>query len=505
MMAVPALSSQGKDLAKLTISTVVEVAGQKVMAASRSENTAREIIGLAAATGVVRAIQQRNAQRAAWFSLDDNRATFGLRGKVADTLAVSVQKRPNGRFVVDLTVVEAKCVAKSAEAAESKSSRQQTLSTMQVLRDSFADQSDPIARRAWGSDLLALLSLRPEFSRLLASREELAKFKGDLVRGRVEFSVQGRSVVVLHDDEAADNKIGGRIGSEDDMLVQHRIGQRALANLMAFLDDPASIDAVMIDDPLKRSREQSEPTVSWGPSKPAGVTTRELQEASPPSDSPIEVRQQSAEQPVTEAAVDEPTLDTSRDSYPKATAMPEDFRQALLRVAEQTDSSRHNAIDAEAVRQIARKLQAALMGYGIQAEFTTDKPFTATPNGVIVRFKGHDTLTVKKVSGRKDELKSTHAIDVVDAKSGLGEVSFYIARSDRQIVSLADVWLRAVWPEAIPDQLVSFLIGTREDNGAPLWLNLAGDFGSNSQHGPHTLIAGETGSGKGVLIRNHPA
>lgn len=45
-------------------------------------------------------------------------------------------------------------------------------------------------------------------------------------------------------------------------------------------------------------------------------------------------------------------------------------------------------------------------------------------------------------------------------------------------------------------------MGAREDDGTALWLNLEVPFGGNESHAPHTLIAGETGSGKGVLTQN---
>src|SRR5271166_4334030 len=47
-----------------------------------------------------------------------------------------------------------------------------------------------------------------------------------------------------------------------------------------------------------------------------------------------------------------------------------------------------------------------------------------------------------------------------------------------------------------------FLIGERENDGGPLYLNLGAPFAGQPIHGPHTLIAGETGGGKGVLTRN---
>lgn len=502
-MNAPVLSSDANRMANLAISTVVKVAGQKVLSAARSEKTALEIIGLAAATGIVLALQQKQKRDSVWFSLDDNRAIFGLREKVADTLAVTVRKQTTGDFIIDLTVVEAKSVSRDSLAAEAKSSRLQTLSTMKVLRNNFVEQEDPVARQAWGTDFLALLALRPEFSKLLPSRDDLIAFKDDLAKGVVKFTVQGRSVIVLHDDDTTDREIPGEISSEDPMLVQHRLGQRALANILTFLADTSTIDPIEIEDPLeiqfdmfKTKSSESEPKLhpECSPS-PTGFKEKRV------SHNAEDVSQTAFGITAKESSPFKGTSETPIDEYPPSQSIPAEFRKVLLKVANEVGSNEAKVTDNELVFVTTRKLQAALIGYGMQAEFMQNH-FTSTPNGVIVRFKGHDTLTVKKVMARKDELKSTHALDVLDVRSGLGDVSFYIARTDRQIVSLADVWLRAAWPSPAPEQLTSFLIGTREDNGNPLWLNLTSEFGGNTQHGPHTLIAGETGSGKGVLIQN---
>ena len=119
-----------------------------------------------------------------------------------------------------------------------------------------------------------------------------------------------------------------------------------------------------------------------------------------------------------------------------------------------------------------------------------------------MNFAGHSTLTVKKLDPKILELKTTFGLDVTDIRTGLGRISLFVAAQQRQIVDLARVWLDAKWPASGPDTLSSFLVGVREDNGAPLWLNLQGGFGGNDEHAPHTLIAGETGSGKGVLTQN---
>lgn len=117
-------------------------------------------------------------------------------------------------------------------------------------------------------------------------------------------------------------------------------------------------------------------------------------------------------------------------------------------------------------------------------------------------FAGHNTLTVSKLNQKLLELKTTHGLDVTDIRTGLGRISLFVAAQKRRIVDLARVWLETKWPDSAPQETSSFLLGLREDTGEPLWLNLRGAFGGNEEHAPHTLIAGETGSGKGVLTQN---
>lgn len=69
-------------------------------------------------------------------------------------------------------------------------------------------------------------------------------------------------------------------------------------------------------------------------------------------------------------------------------------------------------------------------------------------------------------------------------------------------VPLASTWLDAAWPEGPATSMTSFILGIREDDGSALWLNFEGEFAGYAQHGPHTLIAGGTGSGKGVLTQS---
>ncbi|MFZ3585040.1 hypothetical protein ACOI1H_23305, partial [Loktanella sp. DJP18] len=117
------------------IHTVVRVAGQKLLKANRSENAALEIIGLAAATKLVEdeAAKTKATESLIWLSLDENRGALGLKGKLADALAVKVDitgPRPS----LQIIVVEAKCVAAVSLSEEAKGSREQTVHSITALQ-----------------------------------------------------------------------------------------------------------------------------------------------------------------------------------------------------------------------------------------------------------------------------------------------------------------------------------------------------------------------------------
>lgn len=151
------------------------------------------------------------------------------------------------------------------------------------------------------------------------------------------------------------------------------------------------------------------------------------------------------------------------------------------------------------LEQTKTKLRMALRGYSLDADIVGDR---LTPNAALVRFKGTDKMTVSEVEKRKEILLTSHGLDVIGVRPERGEVVVMVAREQRAILDLRQAWLQRTLPETAPRSNTSFLLGERENDGKLLYLNLGGAFAGQPQHGPHTLIAGETGGGKGVLTRN---
>ncbi len=145
-----------------------------------------------------------------------------------------------------------------------------------------------------------------------------------------------------------------------------------------------------------------------------------------------------------------------------------------------------------------KSLQRALRGYDMTAELLGAR---LTPNAALVRFRGADELTIPKVERRRQELLTSHAIDVISILAAPMEVIVMVRRPKRAILPLQDLWRQRELPETAPAENTSLLLGARESDGELLYLNVGDGFAGYEPHGPHTLIAGETGSGKGVLVQ----
>ncbi|WP_419601888.1 FtsK/SpoIIIE domain-containing protein, partial [Thiolapillus sp.] len=144
-------------------------------------------------------------------------------------------------------------------------------------------------------------------------------------------------------------------------------------------------------------------------------------------------------------------------------------------------------------------LQRALRGYEMTAELIGAR---LTPNAALVRFRGSDDLTVPKVEKKRQELLTSHAVDVINVLAAPMEIIIMVKRPHRAILRLQDLWRRRQLPSSAPESNTSLLLGAKEADGEILYLNVGNEFGGHQPHGPHTLIAGETGSGKGVLVQS---
>jgi S-DNA-T family DNA segregation ATPase FtsK/SpoIIIE len=174
--------------------------------------------------------------------------------------------------------------------------------------------------------------------------------------------------------------------------------------------------------------------------------------------------------------------------------------QDIASLIESRALQRSSISDAEGawLDTTAQKLRTALLGYGLQAKIVGTR---LTPNAALIRFMGSDRLRLEDIEARQSALLTTHGLRLVAISPLPGEIVVAVARPQRQIVSLWDVWALRELNRNAAGLNTSFVLGLRELDGDVLYLNLGSAFGGSQQHEPHTLVAGATGSGKSVLIQ----
>lgn len=166
------------------------------------------------------------------------------------------------------------------------------------------------------------------------------------------------------------------------------------------------------------------------------------------------------------------------------------FPQVGQLVAGYQGGSQDSAADEEWLRQVESKCKGALQQFQLQSKLLTK---ALTPNAALLKFQGSANLTVEQVLKRRSEFLTTHGLNVISVRAEPGIVSIAIARPNRRVLHLPDVWKN--WNPNCTHGNHDLLIAVREEDSSPLFI-------SPKSNAPHTLIAGSTGSGKSVLMQN---
>jgi DNA segregation ATPase FtsK/SpoIIIE, S-DNA-T family len=159
-------------------------------------------------------------------------------------------------------------------------------------------------------------------------------------------------------------------------------------------------------------------------------------------------------------------------------------------VAGYQGGSQDSAADEGWLRQVESKCKGALQQFQLQSKLLTK---ALTPNAALLKFQGSANLTVEQVLRRRSEFLTTHGLNVISVRAEPGVVSIAIARPNRRVLHLPDVWKN--WNPNCTHGNHDLLIAVREEDSSPLFI-------SPKSNAPHTLIAGSTGSGKSVLMQN---
>ena len=502
----------GKEVVDRLISQVNELSGQVVLRAARYGHYANELLGIVLSMEQIKVVLRHSPSLLpiGWYFLDDFASWFGQReDHIADIMAIAPQME-NGCPVLVVVVSEAKYITSEGYRSQARKSAKQLEETVDRIERALNPERKRIDKDIWLHHLGDLIiEGMEEFDAAQLGGWDLHKLSHEVRQDRVPIRLAGFShVFVCDDDEYVDAK-GPTPLKGISCCAQQIFDKKGVADALRYFSRgelPQSTDS-FIDFFSSRGAgeemkshfdngnwpEAKEPNIfvvggeegTTGILDLGGVETA-LDDRTAGNDSVAEKNSSGPGADGENVGVDRKILNR----------WPSD--ELASWVEQKKVSSEENAEDKEWLERTARSLQHALRSYDMTAQLVGSH---LTPNAALIRFRGSDDLTVPKVEKRNQELLTTHAIEVINVLAAPKEVIIMVARENRAILRLRDLWRRRGFPESTPYVNTSLLLGGRESDGEIVYLNVDDEFGGYCQHGPHTLIAGETGSGKGVLVQ----
>ncbi|KQW70834.1 cell division protein FtsK [Phenylobacterium sp. Root77] len=520
------------DLARRMIGDANAISGDIVLRAAKRGVSAGELIGLVLSRALV-AEELGSGAAVAWFLLDDYAEWLGQREEgLADILALSVGVDALGTEHLRAVVTEAKYVDASGLAEASRKSRQQLRQTVTRMDDALFGDPGRLDRDLWLSRIADLLL---DGTAALGHSTLLERVRDGIRHGSVPIDLRGYSHIFIS-GPASDASSAGEQEPIADIsgALQETFTREGLRALIKAYESNSALspqrEALGGEHPWQSNTFKSPaPRVDWTkaidlePKAPLpkavavqiyeeddddggdedGETVQPLPSPGPQSGSSGAVATASLPE------ADPLALDSSANISPaapppeepaaKAAGVASSTHSLAALVQDRAERAREDTADDQAwLNATAQKLRSALLGYSLQAKIVGSR---LTPNAALVRFQGSDRLRVEDIEARQSALLTTHGLRLISISPLPGEIVVGVARPHRQTVSMWDVWSRREFNRNAVGVNTSFVLGLKELDGDILYLNLGGPFAGGTQHEPHTLIAGATGSGKSVLIQ----
>ena len=501
-------------LANRMIADATAISGDIILRAAKRGVFAGELVGLVISRALV--AEEFAKRPASWFLLDDYAQWLGQREEgIADILALSVDPDANGRPRLRGIVTDAKYVDAAGLAEAKRHSAQQLRQTMRRVEDALFGDPGRLDRDLWLSRLADILLDEPSALTPALSIEEV---RNGIRNGTVEIDLKGYSHIFVSGPADASAAIGDQEEVSEVRGLQEVYTREGMRQLIRAYEASASLLPVRCALGDRRPWEESEfrcpaPRVRWTSKDATGPSGK------PPSDRgplpPDNVAPPKPSSPVAGGGEGAPVVDKGNeplaehraeasakvadDAFSPTPARPEadeTFADMVSRHSGQIETQASE--DVQWLEGTANRLRTALMGYNLQAKVAGMR---LTPNAALVRFVGSDRLRVEDIEAQQSALLTTHGLRLISVSPLPGEIVVGVARPKRQVVSMWDLWARRALNRNAAGLNTSFLLGLRELDGEILYLNLGGPFAGASQHDPHTLIAGATGSGKSVLIQ----
>lgn len=508
------LNLNEENLASLSESFIEEandLSGDIVLRAAKRGKFASELLGVVLSKLLVTS-ELGKTPSIGWFFLDDYASWLGKKEEqIADIMALC-PKEEDGKYSLQLIITECKYVDIKSLANSKKTSKKQLKDTVLRVNNAIFGNPSKLDRDLWLARISDMLVEGVEFYQ--DSSLSLEEWREGIRQGEIPIDLRGYSHVFVSSSSEESN-----LDCEQTQLVdlencyQEVYNREKVRELVLGIFNKESLNQIRADigderpwENLKAISPSKEITIENKTRDNEDINTEVSKSFNQDKVNQEQNRDQNQEINHNEIEYNEPPGTNQEEVRNEASPEGENgqrglwYGPSLERWIAKTNSTNSSHSESEEwLNDAVRKLKTALMSYNLQAKVLGSR---LTPNSAIIRLKGSDNLKVEDIERKKSQLLTTHALMVLNLMAIPGEIVVFIARPERQVIYLRDLWNKRKVKEIMPGMNMNFLVGVKEVDGELLYLNLGGAFEELQQHAPHTLIAGATGSGKSILLQN---
>jgi len=497
------LHHHGETLITELINEANILSGQVVMRAARHGHYANELLGIVLSMRLLKKSFRNDSFPVGWYFLDDYATWFGQREEqIADIMAIAPHYK-DGEHILMIAIAESKFVSYHGYRSHAKKSERQLKETILRIVRALDPSHHRIDRDMWLNRIgdFIINGMDP-FNPSNSTGWDLHEWSDKIREDKVPIYVVGISFVFVHDnDQFIETDIPIPLNNVDhcyqQILYKHHISNELKSFFTGGVEIPEEdtsqddiwTGALNTTSPKRVTdvfaHDKSEISNTHETKKSKILDIKQVLDIVEPNKTESESDHENSEN-LENKPLDPPISIGSR--------LPS---QQLSQWVSQGKSRDNNQLD-QWMKHTVKSLQRALRGYEMSAQLIGSR---LTPNAALVRLRGSNDLTITKVEKRRQELLTSHGINVINVIPAPGEVIIMVERPERAILYLRDLWHHRKLPESAPESNTSLLLGENEANGELIYLNVGEPFAGYSTHGPHILIAGETGSGKGVLVQ----
>jgi S-DNA-T family DNA segregation ATPase FtsK/SpoIIIE len=484
--------AESRELTEQFINDANEISGDIVLRAAKRGRNASELMGVVLSRYMI-ARELGAGKRFGWYFLDDYAEWLGQsEEQIADILSLTPEQTADGSYILAVTVAESKYIDAGNLSAKRKESQKQLRDTMSRIQDALFGDPKRLDRDLWLSRFSDLMLNGIQFPANapidLATWRKVVRSGecGIFLRGYSHIFVSGPSDSPECSDFAT---IAEAQNSYQEVFSRTKLRELVLSYWKRL--DPMPIRKTMATEDIWKERAYQKPSerieifhtqmrqedssneaTPMPDSKAGEPTTEPLRGGAKPTEA-------TSPAPTTHSA-DPLAVPSSQWAYPGISKLLADFH----------GGTHDSAADAEWLKQVENSCRGALQQFQLQSKLLNA---ALTPNAALLKFQGSASLTVEQVLRRRSEFLTTHKLNVISVRAEPGVVAISIARPNRRVLQLPDVWSK--WNPDSTRGNDRLLIAVKEEDSGLLFL-------SPKSNAPHTLIAGSTGSGKSVLMQN---